>query len=233
MKRKVDKKTNQISSPYLAARQEWNERYGSYIAAAKRWRRVALMSLSITAIAVTCLSYSYLFIDQSKAIPYIVEVNDKAQVVQVYEAEKINAVDHRVMRAQLAQFVQSLRSVSFDRKVQEQAIEQVYAHLSKGHPAHRTVSEWYRSNIPFNRAQQKTVSVEVRHVNALSEDTWRIEWIEHPQTRNGEPLDSIYMTGTLSVVISDVEADTKSIVLNPTGLYIHEFEWLRDYKNTD
>ena len=34
-------------NPYLAARQEWTERYGSYVRAASAWRLVGIVSLSL------------------------------------------------------------------------------------------------------------------------------------------------------------------------------------------
>ena len=33
-------------NPYLAARQEWNERYGSYVRSAAAWRIVGILGLS-------------------------------------------------------------------------------------------------------------------------------------------------------------------------------------------
>ena len=37
-------------NPYLAARYEWNERYGSYMRAASAWRTVGLLSMSMAVI---------------------------------------------------------------------------------------------------------------------------------------------------------------------------------------
>lgn len=34
-------------NPYLAARQEWTERYGSYVKAAAAWRVVGILSLAL------------------------------------------------------------------------------------------------------------------------------------------------------------------------------------------
>ena len=43
---------NPHSAVYLAARREWNERYGSYIAQANAWRLTALASLGVAFVAV-------------------------------------------------------------------------------------------------------------------------------------------------------------------------------------
>ena len=39
-------------NPYLAARREWNERYGSYIAAARTWQLAAFGALGVALVAV-------------------------------------------------------------------------------------------------------------------------------------------------------------------------------------
>ena len=35
---------NPTDNPYLAARQEWNERYGSYVKAAATWRTIGIVA---------------------------------------------------------------------------------------------------------------------------------------------------------------------------------------------
>ena len=59
-------------SPYLAARQEWTERYGSYVQAARAWRIVGILGLSL---AVIGFSYAMYLSTQIKLVPYIVEVD--------------------------------------------------------------------------------------------------------------------------------------------------------------
>jgi len=58
-------------SPYLDARREWNERYGSYIAQARQWRLVALLCVLALIVAVGGAFY---FAQRSLLIPYVVEV---------------------------------------------------------------------------------------------------------------------------------------------------------------
>ncbi|MHC2585156.1 type IV secretory pathway TrbF-like protein [Bradyrhizobium diazoefficiens] len=36
---------NPPDNPYLAARQEWNERYGSYVKAAATWRTIGIVAM--------------------------------------------------------------------------------------------------------------------------------------------------------------------------------------------
>lgn len=59
-------------NPYLAARQEWNERYGSYVKAAAAWRIVGITGMLM---AVIGFSYALYQSTQVKLVPYIVEVD--------------------------------------------------------------------------------------------------------------------------------------------------------------
>lgn len=219
------KETQQVSSPYLLARREWNERYGSYIARAKVWRGIALTSLVIAAVAVGGVVY---FASQNKLIPYVVEVGGDGRPLQVYHADEAQPLDQRVIRAQLGQFVQDMRSVSTDVAVQRRAVERAYAHLSADMPAYTAVNQWFRQNVPFKRATEETVVVEVRQVLPLSDKTWRIEWVERPRSRNGESIPATRWTGTATIVTSG-EVSPQTLLYNPTGLYIKEFDWSRDF----
>ena len=59
-------------NPYLAARQEWNERYGSYVKAAAAWRIVGIIAMVM---AVIGFAYALFQSTQIKLVPYIVEVD--------------------------------------------------------------------------------------------------------------------------------------------------------------
>ena len=59
-------------SPYLDGREEWLERYGSYINRAAQWRMVAFLCLLITGVSITG---NVIQASQTKTIPYIIEVD--------------------------------------------------------------------------------------------------------------------------------------------------------------
>ena len=60
------------NNPYLNARQEWLERYGSYISRASQWRAMCLVALVICLLSIAC---NVIQANQVKTIPYIVEVD--------------------------------------------------------------------------------------------------------------------------------------------------------------
>ena len=208
-------------NPYLAARQEWNERYGDYIQAARSWRLVG-----ITALAIATIGFGYALFQstQVKLVPYIVEVDKLGTAVTAGTPQQIEYADPRVVRATLGAFVSNLRSVTPDAVVQKQYIDRTYALLRTADPATEKVNAWYRGNSPFDKAKTATVAVEVSNIVALSSQTYQIDWTEYERDRKGKEVATRRFRGVAGVVLSPPQ-DEAVIRLNPIGLYIKDFDW--------
>jgi len=214
-------------NPYINARNEWNERYGSYIASMKAWRAVALVSMLVATVAVLAAVW---LASQSKRVPYIVETN-RGEVVQVYQSVKGKKQDKRVIKFQIASFIKDLRGVTSDPVVQSEQVRRVYAHMSDKLPAFRTVSAWYKAKTPFERVKEGTVIVEVQQVLSLSENTWRVEWTETLRLPTGVDHKSVKMTGTIQI-IEGGEVTSTTVQYNPIGMLIKDLEWSRGFVAT-
>ena len=83
-------------NPYLAARYEWNERYGSYVRAATAWRTIGLVSMTM---AVIGFGYALYQSTQVKLVPYIVEVDQLGNSAAGGFPAQIEYADERVVRA--------------------------------------------------------------------------------------------------------------------------------------
>ncbi len=208
-------------NPYLAARQEWNERYGSYVKAAAAWRIVGITGM---ALAVIATSYSLYQSTQVKLVPYIIEVDKLGSAVTAGFPQQIEYADPRVVRATLAGFVSNFRSVSPDTAVQKQYIDRTYAMLRTADPATEKVNAWFRANSPFNKARTATVSIEVSNVVALSNQSYQIDWAEIERDRRGKELSTRRFRGVATVVLTPPQ-DEQTIRLNPIGLYLRDFDW--------
>ena len=208
-------------NPYLAARQEWNERYGDYIQAARSWRLVG-----ITALAIALIGFGYALFQstQVKLVPYIVEVDKLGTAVTAGTPQQIEYADPRVVRATLGAFVSNLRSVTPDAVVQKQYIDRTYALLRTADPATEKVNAWYRGNSPFDKAKTATVAVEVSNIVALSSQTYQIDWTEYERDRKGKETASRRFRGIATVTLTPPQ-DEGVIRLNPIGLYLKDFEW--------
>ena len=208
-------------NPYLAARQEWNERYGSYVKAAAAWRIVGITGM---ALAVIATSYALYQSTQVKLDPYIIEVDKLGSAVTAGFPQQIEYADARVVRATLAGFVSNFRSVSPDTAVQKQYIDRTYALLRTADPATEKVNAWFRANSPFNKARTATVSIEVSNVVALSNQSYQIDWAEIERDRRGKELSTRRFRGVATVVLTPPQ-DEQTIRLNPIGLYLRDFDW--------
>ena len=58
---------------YLSAREEWLERYGSYIKRSAQWRMTAWCAIGI---ALLSLSANIMQLTQAKVVPYIIAINE-------------------------------------------------------------------------------------------------------------------------------------------------------------
>lgn len=208
-------------NPYLAARQEWTERYGSYVKAAAAWRLVGILSLSMALIG---FGYALYVSTQVKLVPYIVEVDRLGTPVMSGFPEQIEYADVRVVRATLGNFVASFRSITPDAIVQKQYIDRTYALLRMPDPATEKINSWFRSSSPFEKAKLATVSVEVNNVVALSNHSYQVDWTEYERDRKGKEMGTRRYRGIATVSLTTPQ-DEATIRLNPIGLYVRDFDW--------
>ena len=208
-------------NPYLAARQEWSERYGSYVKAAAAWRIVGILGL---AMAVIGFSYAIYLSTQVRLVPYIVEVDKLGTPIAAGFPEQIEYADARVVCATLANFVASFRSISPDAVVQKQYIDRTYALLRTSDPSTQKINSWFRGNSPFEKAKSSTVAIEVNNVVALSNQTYQIDWTEYERDRKGKESGTRRFRGIATVTLTTPQ-DEAIIRINPIGLYVQDFDW--------
>jgi type IV secretion system protein VirB5 len=216
-------KVDQGLSPYLAARQEWNERYGSYIARAHAWRLTAILALIIAALATGGL---VLIASQAQVVPYVVKVDRLGTAIAVDRADRAERPDEAVIVAQLARWVAAVRSVYADAAAQRALVKEGYAMINRRGNAFGALNDHMRAHDPFERAKTETVAVEVESVLPISGDSWRLEWREEVRGRDGARLSSSQHQATVTISFNPPR-DEATLRINPSGLYINSFHWAR------
>lgn len=211
----------QPDNPYIAARQEWSERYGSYARSAAAWQVVGIASITM---AVIGFGYGLYQSSQVKLVPYIVEVDQLGTAVSGGFPQQIEYADPRVVRATLGTFIANFRSVTPDTVVQKQYIDRTYALLRTGDPATEKVNAWFRTNSPFDRARTMTVAIEVTNIVPLSTQSFQVDWTEYERDRQGKELAVRRFRGVATVTLTPPQ-DEGIIRMNPIGLYLKDFDW--------
>jgi type IV secretion system protein TrbF len=209
------------SSPYLAARREWDERYGSLISRARNWRIAAVLALAVALVA-TCglIALS----TKAKVIPYVVAIDNLGRVLAAGPADQASRADDRLKRAALFQWVSDLRAVTSDGIAQRKAIDRVYSMIANGSPAQVEIGDFYRNGPPFDRAQKETIEVDVKAVFPVSDRTYQVEWTEIIRGLSGQAESQDAWKGSVTIAISPPN-DERLIRINPLGIYVTNVSW--------
>jgi type IV secretion system protein VirB5 len=216
-----DAKETSAHNPYLAARREWDERYGNLITRERNWRRIALLSGLTTLIAIGALVR---LSSQSHVVPFVVALDSLGRTVAAGPASETSVADDRLKRSTLFTWVEDLRTVTTDGIAQRKAIDRVYAHIASGAQAQAFVSEFYRADPPQKRAQNETVSVEVRSVLPTSERSYELEWREITCDLYGAVKGQDHWKASVTVALNPPK-DERLARINPLGIYVTNVSW--------
>jgi type IV secretion system protein VirB5 len=209
------------TSIYLEARREWNERYGEYIAREHAWK---LGFFVMGLISIICSGGLCYVSSQSKLVPYVVAVDKLGYAIGVQRADVAAKPDTRVIRAQLARWIENLRSVYQDAGAERVNIEYVYSMLRRTDPAFIHLNEYLANHDPFERAKSEGVSVQIGSVIPITGTTWGVQWKETIHSSKGEMLSNTEYQANLTTVI-DLPTKEATLLRNPMGVYIKNFDW--------
>ena len=92
----------EVHNPYLAARHEWDERYGDLITRARNWRTVAVLC-ALTALVATA---GIMWLSaHSRIVPFVVLVDSLGRPLASGIAEQATVNDDRLKRASILAWV--------------------------------------------------------------------------------------------------------------------------------
>ena len=216
-------RTVEIHNPYLAARREWDERYGEFITRARNWRTVAMIS----ALAALLATGGMVWLSaKSHVVPFVVLIDSLGRPVASGLAEQTSVGDDRLRRAVLQDWLEGLRMVTTDGIAQRRAIDRVYAHIASGTNAQAFISEFYRNDPPFKRAQTGSVSVEVKSVLPTSDRSFEVDWIETSRDLYGNVNSTDHWKGSFTVALNP-PTEERQARINPLGLYVTAASWAK------
>jgi len=206
----------QTDNPYLNAKEEWLERYGSYISRAAQWRAVAFVGLGLLALS---LSGNVMQARQVKIVPYIVEVDKLGKVSNVARADQSASTPRNLIQSEIADAIVNWRTVTADTELQKQMIKRL-SHIITG-SAKGVLKQWFEENSPYEIAKSgKLVHVEIKGLPLpVSDSSYRVEWIETIRSHAGALLDQRSYEATATIQLQPPASDA-DIMTNPGGVYI-------------
>jgi type IV secretion system protein TrbF len=208
-------------SPYTDAQHAWLERYGHFVSSASNWRLIALLEAAILAVAVVGLLFTA---NQSKFVPYVVEVDKIGQALPVAPANRAAPVDQRVLHAQLARWITTARSVVRDNVVEQDYVNLTYSLIAAQSAAKGFLDDYYRTNNPYVRSSTETVEVNVTSILPVSSQTYEVRWTETHRDQHGHQLKQDNWEASIGIEIIP-PSDELTILNNPLGIYITTLNW--------
>lgn len=209
---------------FVKARKNTEDLFSALHKSANSWRYFCI----IEGMAILILIVGIIYVAAtSRPIPWVVQVDEHGYEISVGPVGS-QKIDARIIISKIGRFISDVRSVVSDHKAQRLFIERAYISIPDGSPAQNTTNIYYREHDPFKLAiQQETVQVDVRSVLPVSENTYRAEWVER-HMKNGSQYNEQLWTGLFTIGITPVK-DVKSIIDNPLGIYITEYQATRNY----
>jgi len=211
--------TDSFSAIYLAARREWNERYGSYISRARRAQ--VLSGILAGSLAVSAVGNAWQA-QSSHVEPFIVKVNQLGEIVGIQRIPKAPIPDEARIKAQLERWVTDVRTVYSDPIAELNIATEAYAWTEKGSAAIDQLDTWFRSTKPNERAQKEEVGVEIESAGPVGANTWEIDWTENHTYKDGRAPSKDYWLMRVRIKVAPPK-DDKTLMANTNGVYSEWF----------
>ena len=216
-------------SPYLSARREWTERYGSYIKQAHNWRMAAAGALAVSVVLAGGVVWQA---SQSKVVPYVVEVNHLGRAIAVSPAEEAAMPNTQVIMATLAEEVWKFRTVIPNNAAMDDNIKAAYKYVDSNAQAYDYLNAYYQRLDAWMGNNPGVVrTVKITNVLPDGKNTWLVYWTESESgfsnsSGNGKEQAASNKHYKAVVDITVVPPTTESAILaNPLGIYIKSITW--------
>lgn len=210
-------KTPAPETPYVRAKQVWDERLSSFALSADHWRKIAMISLVLVVLLLILL---FISLSWHKPSLYIAEVSKEGQVMNV----KMLSESYQPTEAQeeyfITQFIKLVRGVPLDPVAAKNNWLQAYNFLSDR--GAQELNRFFQQNNPLPNLSKRTVTVNITDINPLSKNSYEVDWTEESIDQNGQIIGQQNMSGTFTIVVQPPKTK-QEMLQNPLGIYIVDF----------
>lgn len=212
---------------YLAARREWLERYGDYIASAKNWRAIAFGSLAIAGLFGAGMVYEA---DRVHIMPYVVEVNHLGDAVHLAQAVNAGSYQQPIVRHVLTHWLRLVREQIPVVAAEKQAYNEAYDYTASS--AESALNRFFQRHNPYSAYTHHRGARTVTITSALPQGaitakggTFDIQWTETQYSHSGAITDTTHWEGLITYAITQPSTNPQVLNGNPFGIYVTNFSW--------
>jgi type IV secretion system protein TrbF len=193
------------------------------LAKSKENWRLAFFICAITLLFVTGAFIVRSF--QAKYVPYLVSVDDFDQITILGSAEQLSRNDQRLVRAELYQWLRSMRSVYGDEQLVIEQLSGAFSMLSSDVAARMNEYYAHRENDPRLLVRTIRRTIEVTQILPTDEQgTWRLQWVETTMPVRGSSAQTQTWEAYIKIQ-NQPPTSSEGILQNPLGIYITELNW--------
>nr|BCU00379.1 conjugal transfer protein TrbF [uncultured bacterium] len=215
-----------VNNPYLNARRSWNGHVMGIMSSIQVWQTVGIICLLIAMGAVGGVTYIGA---QSKIIPMVFQQDASGNTVSVTKLDRVPDAVLTDYQTAVVNFVTNTRMVTPDITLQRKAVMAAYAYLAPQDAATMKTNEYLNGTPernPFKRAENETVSVEIRSALPQTKESWQVDWVETVRSRDGQLKGKPYNMRALITVYQnkDTPVDGNTFV-NGHFIFVRDFNW--------
>jgi type IV secretion system protein VirB5 len=208
---------------YLESKQEWLERYGTYINQAKNWRLVAVLSLVIALIMGVGF---YTQAVRTHVVPYAVYINksDNIRDIKLLKPLTQNAgLSPMTIRYYINQYIDYVFSNIASEIVTKERVNKVAGESLPG--ARAVIVHYLKSHNPFLEKHFRLVKV--HYVLQKPDGSYSVSFTVNEVDKNGTPITTTNYIATAGVVVVPPKT-LKEAEINPLGIYIKYFSYTKE-----
>lgn len=211
-------KPDSIETPYMRARQEYDDLIGGARVQARNWRMASFILMLVLSIAIIGMIYQS---TRATILPYIVEVNKMGSVRMV---GRVDNTKYRPTEAAKKHFVNKfvflIRGISSDPVVLKKNFLSAYNYVTTS--GRQILNDYAKEYDPFLKIKTLRVSVELANIVKINKNSYQVQWIEKVYSKNGGLLETNNYLAVFNTIIQKPKNET-ILLANPLGIFIDFF----------
>lgn len=214
-------------TPYLRARQEWDDRIGMTIVQAKNWRLAFFSCALICFCLLAIVGYQT---TQRKVIPILVGLDrERGEAVAMGRADtRLYQPKLQEIKFFLTHFISLVRAVPSDPVLIKQNWLNAYQYLRPQAANALNDAANQDPKSPLKRIGQETLTLQPISVTQVADgSSYQMRWEETVYNAHGVATERYIMNGVFTIEVNPTD-DEKALTVNPLGIFIIHFQWSKE-----